>query len=47
MEQFLDQCKRWGVEWSEDYPDVYESFVTVYSGPAADRDFKLGICDVR
>ena len=30
MEQFLDQCERWGVEWSEDYPVVCESFVTVY-----------------
>ena len=28
--QFLDQCDRWGVAWSEDYPVVCESFVTVY-----------------
>ena len=30
MEQFPDQCKRWGVEWSEDYAVVCENFVTVY-----------------
>jgi len=28
---FKEQCEIWGVQWSEDYPVVCESFITVYS----------------
>lgn len=36
LDYFVEQCERWGVEWSEDHPVVCESFIPVYKPEGTD-----------